>query len=186
MSGIASSPVTIQAFPQSVPSTPSWFGEVTAVAHSLRHQGVLSDISERVRFARRRFGHFDLIDFVVVLPGDAVSGERTLGEDSERLQPFANAFMALFGRDRLPARSTLSRLLAALDHAPVEALRAAFLEGLLARPAVEAGGLWDRQGTHCQVFDSDGTRQAARQRALPCTPDLPAAQRRLNEVCAPG
>ncbi|GHO76535.1 hypothetical protein KSD_43060 [Ktedonobacter sp. SOSP1-85] len=36
------------------------------------------------------------------------------------------------------------------------------------------------------VFDVDGTRQAARQRALPSTPDLPPAQRRLNEVCAPG
>ncbi len=47
-------------------------------------------------------------------------------------------------------------------------------------------GLWDRQGTHYLVFDVDGTRQAARQRALPCTPDLPPAQRRLDEVCAPG
>ncbi len=36
------------------------------------------------------------------------------------------------------------------------------------------------------VFDVDGTGQAARQRALPSTPDLPPAQRRLDEVCAPG
>ncbi len=36
------------------------------------------------------------------------------------------------------------------------------------------------------VFDVDGTRQTARQRALPSTPDLPTAQRRLDEVCAPG
>jgi hypothetical protein len=32
----------------------------------------------------------------------------------------------------------------------------------------------------------DGTRQVARQRALPCTPDLPPAQCRLDKVCAPG
>jgi hypothetical protein len=50
----------------------------------------------------------------------------------------------------------------------------------------EAGGLWDRQGTYWQVFDIDGTRQAARQRALPCTSDRPPVQRRLSEVCAPG
>jgi hypothetical protein len=107
---------------------------VSLIAHYLRHQGVLALIEGRVRFARRRFGHYDLIDFVDVLLGYAISGERTLETFYERVQPFANAFMALFGRDRLPARSTLSRFLAALDQAPVEALRTVFLEDLLARP----------------------------------------------------
>lgn len=159
------------------------------IAHYLRHQGVLALIEERVRFVRRRFGHYDLIDFVVVLLGYAISGERTLETFYERMQPFATTFMALFGRDRLPARSTLSRFLAALDRAPVEALRTVFLEDLLARPLEkeeQVGGLWDRQGTPSLVFDLDGTRQAARQRALPCTPDLPPAGRRLDKVCAPG
>src|SRR5438270_10452612 len=181
MTSIADSPVTIQTSAQSVPSTPSWFGEVSLVAHYLRRQNVLSEIEEQVRFARRRFGHYDVIDFVAVLLGYGISGERTLETFYERLQPFANAFMALFGRDRLPARSTLSRFLAALDQAPVEALRTLFLADLLARPREQeqqAGGLWDRQGTHWLVFDVDGTRQAARQRALPCTPELPAAHRR--------
>ena len=36
------------------------------------------------------------------------------------------------------------------------------------------------------VFDIDGTRQAARQRALPKTEELPPPQRRLTQVCAPG
>ena len=36
------------------------------------------------------------------------------------------------------------------------------------------------------VFDVDGTREAARQRALPQTEALPAAFRRLDDVCAPG
>ena len=189
MREITDSPVTIQTFSQSMPSMPSWFGEVAVIAHALRHFGVLSLIEERVRFARRRFGHYDLIDFTVVLLGYAISGEHTLEAFYERLQPFATAFMALFGRERLPHRSPLSRFLAALDQAAVEALRAVFLEDLLARPLEKeelAGGLWDRQGIHWHVFDVDGTRQAARQRALPSTPDLPAAQRRLDEVCAPG
>jgi len=189
LSSIANSPVSIQTSSQSVPSTPCWFGEVTVIAHFLKHQGVLAAIEEQVRFARRRFGHYDLIDFVAVLLGYAISGERTLEAFYERLQPFANAYMALFGRQRLPHRSTLSRFLAALDQATVEALRTLFLQDLLARPLVkeeQPGGLWDRQGTHSLVFDVDGTRQAARQRALPCTPDLPPVQRRLQEVCAPG
>jgi hypothetical protein len=48
------------------------------------------------------------------------------------------------------------------------------------------GGLWDRQGRRFIVFDIDATRQAARQRALPCGPELPPAKRRLDAVCAPG
>ena len=36
------------------------------------------------------------------------------------------------------------------------------------------------------VLDIDGTREAARQRALPQTDELPPAFRRLDDVCAPG
>src|SRR5437763_9196183 len=128
------SSVIIQTSSQSISSTPSWFGEVTVIAHYLEHLGVLSDISERVRFARRRFGQYDLIDFAVVLLGYAISGERTLEAFYERLQPFAALFMALFGRECLPHRSMLSRFLAALNQAAVEALRSVFLEDLVARP----------------------------------------------------
>lgn len=189
MSSIANFPVNIQTSSQSVLSTPSWFGEVTVIAHFLQRQGVLVALEEHVRFARRRFGHYDVIDFVAVLLGYAISGECTLEAFYERVQPLANAFMALFGRERLPHRSTLSRFLAVLDQTTVEALHTLFLKDLLARPlerSEKAGGLWDRQGTHYQVFDVDGTRQAARQRALPQTSDRPPAQRRLCAVCAPG
>jgi len=97
--------------------------------------------------------------------------------------------MALFERDCLPSRSALSRWLAALTVEPVEARRACFLSDLLARPLgteEPLGGLMDRAGTPSLVFDVDGTREAARQRALPKTSDRPAAQRRLRPLCAPG
>ena len=195
MTSIADGAVQIQTSPESVASTPSWFGEVVLLAAHLRQQGVLSKISERVRFARRRFGHYEVIDFLAVLFGYAISGERTLQVFYERLQPFAVPFMALFGRERLPARSTLSRFLAALTEAPVEALRTLCLDDLLSRPfshstndssQMRTGGMVDRAGTIWMVFDLDGTREAARQRALPQTEDLPSAHRRLDEVCAPG
>jgi hypothetical protein len=48
------------------------------------------------------------------------------------------------------------------------------------------GGLTDRVGDTWVVFDIDGTREAARQRALPQSDDLPPVFRRLEEVCAPG
>jgi hypothetical protein len=183
------STVIIQTSSHSVPSTPCWFGEAVIIAQYLRRRGVLVKISERVRFARRRFGRYEVIDFVAVLLGYAISGERTLEAFYERVHPFAAAFMALFGRERLPARSTLSRFLAALTPEPVETLRSLFLEDLLARQHCKEEqlcGLTDRAGNEWKVFDIDGTREAARQRALPQTAQLPLPQRRLDKVCAPG
>ena len=99
-------------------------------------------IEEQVRFARRRFGRYELIDFVAVLFGYAISGERTLQAFYEQLQPWASAFMALFGRDRLPARSTLSRFLASLDQAAVEARLSAFSERSAGSSCRARGAAW--------------------------------------------
>ena len=179
--------VTIQITSESKPSTPSWMGEVAAFAQILEHTGTLKVVQNQVRFARARFGHYDLIDFVAVLIGYILSGEPTLLAFYERLAPFAEPFMALFGRNRLPHRSTLSRFLAALDPASVEGLRSLFQKDWLARkPFPSAGGLFDRRGAEFLVIDVDGTRQAARQRALPQTEALPAPHRRFDQVCAPG
>jgi hypothetical protein len=189
MISIADGSVRIQTSSEARPATPSWLGEVALVASHLQKQGILNKIGERVRFARRRFGRYDVLDFLAVLFGYAISGERTLQDFYEAVHPFAPAFMALFGRASLPAASTLSRFLAVLPSEPVEALRTLFLEDLLARPLSpeeQSAGLWDRQGNRWLVFDVDGTREAARQRALPQTPDRPAPQRRLRPLCAPG
>src|SRR6266568_1958986 len=72
MSSIAYAAVTIQTSPQALPSTPPWFGEVVTIAHYLTQQGTLSAIEQWVRFARRRFGHYDVIDFVAMLVGYAL------------------------------------------------------------------------------------------------------------------
>src|SRR5579859_3591513 len=189
MTSIADTSVKIQTTSESAPSTPCWFGEVVMISSYLRKHGVLSKINEQVRFTRKRFGRYELIDFLAVLFGYAISGERTLEEFYESLQPFAVPFMALFERDRLPARSTLPRFLAALTEAPIEALRTLFLDDLLARSLTsdrQTGGLVDRKGDTWRVFDIDGTREAARQRALPQTDELPSPLRRLDDVCAPG
>ncbi len=189
MTSIVESSVTIHTTDSLAPCPPPWFGEVVLLITHLKTQGVLTKLCERVRFARRRFGRYEVIDFLAVLFGYAISGERTLEEFYNSLQPFAVAFMALFDRDQLPARSTLSRFLAALTEAPVEALRTLFLDDLLARPLTpdkQTGSLLDRAGTSWIVFDVDGTREAARQRALPQTDELPPTFRRLDDVCAPG
>jgi hypothetical protein len=77
--------------------------------------------------------------------------------------------MALFGRDRLPARSTLSRFLAALTAEPVEALRTLFLADLLNRPLVpekQTGAWWIEGGTPGSSLIS--MARARRLDSVPC------------------
>ena len=97
MNNVPPAPVNIQTSPESVPSVPAWFGEVTLIARHLEQQGVLVAGTEKVRFARRRFGHYKGIDFFAVVLGYAVSGERTLEAFYLRLKPFESAFMACLG-----------------------------------------------------------------------------------------
>src|SRR5436305_1779864 len=122
-SSMTHSSVRIQITPESKPVLPFWMGEVAAFAQVLTQTDRLSAIAGQVRFARARFGQYEVIDMVAVLIGYILSGEPTLLAFYERLAPFAEPFMALFGRSRLPHRSTLSRFLAVLDQAPVETLR---------------------------------------------------------------
>ena len=69
MISIADESVRIQTSSESQPATPCWLGEVALVASHLRKHGILNKICERVRFARRRFGRYDVIDFLAVLAG---------------------------------------------------------------------------------------------------------------------
>ncbi|HET8851846.1 MAG TPA: hypothetical protein VFN02_04915 [Ktedonobacteraceae bacterium] len=112
------SSVSIQTSSASVPSTPSWFGEVVLIVEYLRKHGILAKISEEVRVARRRFGHYEVINFLAVLFGYAISGEDTLKAFYQHLQPLAVTFMALFERNRLPSRSALSRFASSVDRGP--------------------------------------------------------------------
>src|SRR6266699_3986198 len=126
MSVVATASIEIQTCPQDVPSLPAWFAEVTLVARHLAQRGILDALCDQVHLARGRAGEYEVIDFLAVLFGYAISGERTLEAFFERLAPFARPFMALFGREQLPHRATLSRFLAAMDTSCLKALRALF------------------------------------------------------------
>jgi hypothetical protein len=52
MTSIADGSVIIQISSESVPSTPSWFGEVVLISSYLRKHGVLAKITEQVRGCR--------------------------------------------------------------------------------------------------------------------------------------
>jgi hypothetical protein len=180
--------IEIQTSPLDRPSVPPWFAEVVIIARYLATKGLLEAFAHQVRLVRGRFGTYEPIDFLALLVGYAISGERTLADFFEHLAPFEAAFMALFGRRCLPHRSSLSRFLADVDRPCLEAFRTLFQQHTFAEgwTAETIGGIFDRQGRRYMVFDVDATRQAARQRALPCDRALPAARRRLDAVCAPG
>ncbi len=82
------------------------------IAGYLEQQGRISAFAHQLRLVRGRFGSYEPIDFLALLIGYAISGERTLADFFERVEPFESAFMALFGRRCLPHRSSLSRFLA--------------------------------------------------------------------------
>jgi hypothetical protein len=69
MTSIADGSVKIQTTPESNYSTPSWFGEVVVISRYLHKHGVRSLINEQVRFARKRFGRYEVSDFLAVLAG---------------------------------------------------------------------------------------------------------------------
>jgi hypothetical protein len=180
--------IELQTSPVERPSIPPWFAEVTILSQHLATQGLLDAFAQQIRLVRGHFGRYEPIDFLVLLIGYAASGERTLSDFFERVSPFGTAFMALFGRIALPHRATLSRFLADVDDPCLEALRTLFEQFSFPEGWTQdsIGGIWDRQGCRYIVFDVDATRQAARQRCLPCDPTLPPAKRRLDAVCAPG
>jgi len=180
--------IEVQTSPLDRASVPAWFAEVVMIARHLATKGLFEAFAQQIRLVRGRFGSYEPIDFLALLIGYAISGERRLPDFFERVEPFEAAFMALFGRRCLPHRSSLSRFLADVDHPCLEAFRTLFEQHTFAEgwTSETIGGIFDRQGHRYLVFDIDATRQAARQRALPCDPTLPAAKRRLDAVCAPG
>ena len=106
-------------------------------------------------FARAGFAWYedasgadDPIDFLALLIGYAISGERRLPDFFGRVEPFEAAFMALFGRRCLPHRSSLSRFLAAVDRPCLEAFRTLFEQQTFAEgwTAETIGGIFASPG----------------------------------------
>ena len=123
---IPDSCIEVHTTPLDRPSVPAWFAEVVILARHLATTGLLEAFADRVRLRRGRFGTYESIDFLALLVGYAISGERTLSDFFACVAPFETAFMALFGRSSLPHRSSLSRFLADVDRPCARSLPYAF------------------------------------------------------------
>jgi hypothetical protein len=135
--------IEVQTSPLDRPAVPEWFAEVVIIAQHLATTGLLEAFAQQVRVVRGRFGSYEPIDFLALLVGYAISGERTLADFFERLAPFETAFMALFGRRGLPHRSSLSRFLADVDRPCLEVFRTLFEQQTFVR-CVDIGNHWRR------------------------------------------
>ena len=180
--------VSVETSPESARTPPPWLGEAVLVLQAARDGGLLGQINEGVRVPRGRMGLFEVCDFVLMLVVYTVSGEATLLSLYRVMAPFAALLSALWSRDRVPARCTLSRFLCAMRKEAVEALREILFVDLCEKGlrGPQVGGLWDRRGQQHVVLDADGTRQAARQRQVVSDAEHPPVRRRLSPLCAPG
>jgi hypothetical protein len=133
--------IEVQTSPLDRASVPSWFAEVTILAQHLSTKGLLEAFTHQIRLVRGHFGHYEPIDFLVLLIGYAISGERTLADFFERVAPFGATFMALFGRANLPHRSSLSRFLADVDRPCLAAFRTLFEQSSFPR-CMDLGNHW--------------------------------------------
>lgn len=168
--------------------TPEWLPEALEFARVWREEGWHKQIEPHVRVPQARAGVYAGPDFILLLLVYAASGLRTLKLLFEHLTPTFRALLTrLWRRDKSPSRSQLSRWLKIVNAPVLEAVRR-FLFSLLLTQGFRGkhqGGLHDRCGRCWLLFDLDGTRQPARQRALVESPDHPPAIRR-RQAFAPG
>ena len=69
--------IEVHTSPVDCPSVPPWFAEVVIIAQHLTTKGLLDAFAQQVRLVRGRFGRCEPIDFLALLVGYAISGERT-------------------------------------------------------------------------------------------------------------
>ena len=171
------------------PSVPPWFAEVVIVAGYLAKKELLDAFSSQVRLVRGRLGSYEPLDFLALLIGYAVSGERRLPDFFDRLAPFGAAFMALCGRAGLPHRSSFSSipgkgrssLLRSVSH-PLRAAQPCEMRGR--KNPSEVCGI-GRSAAPSSLLSMPHVKQRDNERCPVIQPFLPAL-RRLDGVCAPG
>lgn len=180
--------IELTATIESNPVIPNWLNEVLLLGKYWLESGLLERLQQQVRVSRGRMGDYEVGDFVLLLLAYAVSGEKTLSDFFAALKPVRFLLMAVWRRNKCPVSSTLSRFLEAIEDCSLEQLRTLFEQDLWERgfQGEDQGGLVDRTGERYYLFDLDGTKQAARQRALTSKEEYPPGQRRSGKACAKG
>jgi len=89
---ISNSGIEVQTSPITRFSVPSWFAEVVILTQHFAAKKLLEALEQHVHLVRGRFGSYESIDFLALLFGYAISGERTLADFFERIAPLRPSF----------------------------------------------------------------------------------------------
>lgn len=167
---------------------PEWATEGAVVLQWSNERGIVNSVGERCH-ADRQGGYTSEDAFVSSLYLMGASAKLRFKEMCEWARPQHRELAAIGGRDKLPASSSLSRLLAAIPEEPVKELapwllmEAAEVAPVLRHPSVVTrdvtGGVW-------HMFDYDESKTALRQRGLPEGSNLPQGKRLARKLAAPG
>lgn len=166
---------------------PEWATEGAVHLEWMERRGVLKEVGKRLRI-RREGGYvgLDVVIFLILFFGSRLSvGIKEFGGRSRNYQ---RQLAALGGRRRLPAPSSVSRVLGAAEHRHARQLAPwLLLDGcgaieVLGHPSTRT---LDARGEQWHVFDLDPTSTVLRHRALPEMDDLPEPRRR-SEQAKPG
>lgn len=103
---------------------PSWFAELTVIARWFEVHWVLLPLCSTLRLARR-VDATAAIDVVLLLLAAHV-GNCALHHAHRALNPVAHLLPQLWGRERLASTTAVSRFLAALDDATLDAMQTLF------------------------------------------------------------
>ncbi len=181
--------VVIEKSVQEQRTVPDRLKEYALVVIQLFTNGLLDEISERLRIYRR--GGYSAIDGILFLLGYFCSGchEGLKGFD-EDVAPYRSRMAALGGRKSLPTQASMSRLLEAVESKSLDEfgpwllLDASGMSEVLGHPMM---ALHDTNGHPCHVFDLDGSDTLFRRRSLPQNPQMPEARRDIDgDLARPG
>lgn len=103
---------------------PPWFAQLVLIARWFEQRNMLTPINEALHF-RRRVDATAALD-VVLLMLAALIGQRSIAATFDALVPVMSALPSLWARKRLPSRSAISRLLAALTARELDKMQSLF------------------------------------------------------------
>jgi hypothetical protein len=88
--------VAVEVGTENVQRIPAWFGEAVLLGKYWLESGLVGYLEAEVRVVRGRMGRYEVMDFVLLLISDAISGERTIADFNRSLAPVKEVLMSYY------------------------------------------------------------------------------------------
>lgn len=168
---------------------PTSLNQFALISTWARKTGLLDEMTSRLRLDRNSgYQGIDVVLFVLAFLS-AQQKSDSFGRFARRTAEVGDELAGLGGRASWPAQASVSRALGCAvdsnvsDFSTYLLCEAVDMSQLLSH---EASMSFDASGKPWHVFDFDPTRQVSRERALPESDELPAAERTGRRLGEPG